>query len=283
MPKNTIAIITDKPKDLFKNSYFVGHLIPYWRERQLRVAIGTKWSLPNADIAILHVDATKVSFLYKFLSKKYPVVLNGNFFDNSKRKVSRNLLLKEDTYQGSVIIKTNRNFGGLPELSKKRDKRKILEETSDLSSVDWLTIKGICSDKYPVIPLKSQVPEQVWNNKNLVVEKFLPEYAANGLFCLRACLFFGEQEVNILVTSRDPVIKGSNLCSWEILEDPVPDELRRLREVLRMDFGRLDYVISEGKVVLYDANKTATLSRQASVELAEQVVRPLSHGIDPFL
>ncbi len=283
MANKTIAIITDKPGIFFKTGYFVACLVPYWQERQLKVVIGSKWSLPKADVAILHVDVTEIPFFFKLLSKVYPIVLNGCFTNNSKRKISKNILSREDNYNGPVIIKTNNNYGGLQEINKRRNKNRILHDLTQLPSIDWSKIKGILPGKYPVIDSKENVPEKVWKNRYLVVEKFIPELNSDGLFCLRACLFFGNVELNILVSSREPVIKGNNLCSWEITSAPAPDQLRDLKKDLCMDFGRLDYVMHEEEVILYDANKTASLSRQASVDLAEQVVRPLASGIDSFL
>lgn len=285
MHKKTIAIITDKPKSLFSSSYLVRHLIPLWQDRGYRVEISTKWSFPPADIALLHVDFTRVPFVYRLISKKYPMVLNEHFFDNSKAKVSQNLLDVNDRYQGPVIVKTNGNFGGMPDISRdaKGDNRKILKADSDFEGVDWRAIRAIHPENYPVFPGKSDVPDGVWRNRRLVVEKFLPEYDGKGLYRLRACFFFGDREINMVVTSAKPVIKGSNICSRELLDGPAPAELRALREKLKIDFGRLDYVVRDGRVVLYDANKTATLSRQSALEWADRVILPLSYGIEKYL
>ncbi|MGE4544478.1 MAG: hypothetical protein AB7D06_10270 [Pedobacter sp.] len=285
MKKKTIAIITDKPKSIYKIPYLISHLIPCWSERAFNVVIGTKWTLPKADIALLHVDATKVSRIYQIMCKKYPIVLNGNFLDNSKQKVSRNLLSMGEDYHGPVIIKTNGNYGGFLDIPKKKRDHShiILKETTDIKSVKWKSIQAISPGKYPVLEHQADIPNDVWKNKRLVVEKFIPEYDMNGLYCLRACFFFGEKEINMMVTSTEPVIKGNNICSRQLVNSPAPEQLRNIREKLKIDFGRFDYVMSEGKVVLYDVNKTATMSQQASIEWADQVIRPLSLGIDEYL
>jgi hypothetical protein len=46
-----------------------------------------------------------------------------------------------------------------------------------------------------------------------------------------------------------------------------------------MDFGRIDYAIYKGNIVIFDANKTATLSNQASNEMYDSVIYPLALGI----
>lgn len=285
MHKKTIAIVTDKPKSVFNSSYLISYLIPLWQDRGHRVVISTKWPFPDADVALLHVDLTRVPLVYRLISKKYPVVLNGNFPDNSKAIVSQHLLKIEDHYAGPVIVKTNGNFGGMPDIAKssKGDSRRVLNETFNLETLNWHAIRAISPESYPVFRDKSDVPAGVWRNRHLVVEKFLPEYDGNGLYRMRACFLFGDQEVNMVVTSEKPVIKGSNICSRELLDEPAPEALRVLRKKLKIDFGRLDYAVSEGRVVLYDANKTATLSRQSGLEWADRVIRPLSHGIEKYL
>jgi hypothetical protein len=39
----------------------------------------------------------------------------------------------------------------------------------------------------------------------------------------------------------------------------IPDELRRLRREMGFDFGKFDYGIVDGRVVLYDANRTPVM------------------------
>ncbi len=282
--RKRIVVITDNPESIKKQTYLVRYLIPFWKERGFNITIVTAEESVDADIAILHVDATQVPILYAEVCQQYPVVLNGNFLDNSKSIVSRHLVKKEDNFFAPVIIKTDANYGGLPEIRSKDSNSidLIVKDTQDIDMIDWAKVQAIHPDQYLVLQSADLVPNAVWSNPNLIVEKFLPERTAEGLYCLRACLFFGDQEINIIAFSKSPVVKGSNVISQKILKTETPTELQKLRKELNIDFGRLDYVIADGNVVLYDANKTATLSHQTSVDWAEQVTLPLSFGIEAF-
>lgn len=54
--------------------------------------------------------------------------------------------------------------------------------------------------------------------------------------------------------SLSPVVKlGRTL---EPISDPVPPELREARRRLGFDYGKFDYGIVDGSMVLYDVNRT---------------------------
>jgi hypothetical protein len=57
-----------------------------------------------------------------------------------------------------------------------------------------------------------------------------------------------------LARSQEPVIKGANILEFE--EAPTPPELYSIRQRLGFDYGRFDYVLRDGKVVLFDVNRT---------------------------
>jgi hypothetical protein len=66
-----------------------------------------------------------------------------------------------------------------------------------------------------------------------------------------------------------------------ILTDPVPDELRTLRQQLGFDYGKFDYGLVDGEVFLYDANSTP--GRSAFPERHTDTIRTLSRGIQDFV
>src|SRR5262245_35758307 len=70
---------------------------------------------PEADLAILHVDLTVTPPEYLELGARYPRCLNLAVTDISKRRISRNLVTRDDDYDGPVMVKTDRNYGGRPE------------------------------------------------------------------------------------------------------------------------------------------------------------------------
>src|SRR5215831_5343530 len=69
----------------------------------------------RADLVIPHVDLTVTPKEYRDFFLAYPHVINRRVVDISKSRVSANLVRKNDGYTGPVIVKTERNYGGLPE------------------------------------------------------------------------------------------------------------------------------------------------------------------------
>ena len=61
------------------------------------------------------------------------------------------------------------------------------------------------------------------------------------------------------------------------LTEPVPEELRQTRRQLGFDYGKFDYGVVNGEVVLYDANRTPGASSDAAIH--EQTIDVLSKGL----
>lgn len=79
--------------------------------------------------------------------------------------------------------------------------------------------------------------------------------------------------------SPDPVVKFRGVM--ERTDDPVPDELRRVRARMGFDYGKFDYGIVDGEVVLYDVNRTPGAAADPRVHVA--TVDALAPGLDDFL
>jgi hypothetical protein len=76
-------------------------------------------------------------------------------------------------------------------------------------------------------------------------------------------------------------VKSSSVIRREVLRD-VPDELRRIRADLGFDFGKFDYAIVDGKVVLYDVNRTPTYGGFDREDFLPNM-RHLAEGIRGFM
>ena len=63
----------------------------------------------------------------------------------------------------------------------------------------------------------------------------------------------------------------------ERTSEPVPDELRRIRQEMGFDYGKFDYGVVNGEVVLYDVNRTPGASADPRVHA--QTVEALSPGL----
>lgn len=259
--------------------YNISHLSKIWLEQghQVHVSFGLNEPLPEVDIAILHVDRTIVPEEYTHALKDYPIVVNRNVTDISKSVISSYLLSVDDTYDGPVIIKTNNNFFGYREQISQYAGHKITE------ALTWENITSLKT--YLISKSLNEVPPDIWNNKSLVVEKFLPERNKEGGFCLRGWTFLGNKELYYISTSSNPVIKGDNIINREYLPtELIPREVRDKRKILGFDYGKFDFTIHGGKPILFDVNKTAgirakTIKRDGFMERATT----LSNGILSFL
>jgi hypothetical protein len=112
------------------------------------------------------------------------------------------------------------------------------------------------------------------------VERFLPERDGN-FYCLRTWVFLGPAETNSLCWAKSPIVKSHNVVKREAVPE-VPQELRDIRQALGFDFGKFDYAIVDGRVVLYDVNRTPTLGN-FDEEVVRERLSTLASGIDAYL
>jgi hypothetical protein len=228
---------------------------------------------PEGDLAIMHVDLSLIPDVYSEACKRYPVVINGSATDIRKRRVSRNLVGPGDGWTGPVIIKTDLNYGGIPEWN-------VLQQSNgEGPPADLPSGPIVSTDRpYPILRSSGQVPMEVWSNPGLVVERFLPEQDAQG-FWTRAWVFFGDRERCTRYLSNAPIVKTSGILARESV--PVPDELRAERERLGFDYGKFDFVVRDGKAILLDANRTP--SAPPSNPDVETSNANLARGLESFL
>jgi hypothetical protein len=118
-----------------------------------------------------------------------------------------------------------------------------------------------------------------------VVEKFRPERNENGEFVLRVWIFFGDRGIYYQCISEEPIIKSHNTIRRQDLDvNTIPPELAEIRAQLGFDYGKFDFGLTEGELVLYDVNRTPGSSRGGtSTPRAEQNILNLSKGLDCFI
>jgi hypothetical protein len=272
----SLAILTDSTDDVLRGGYLIHLMIPRWEAMGFEVVVVTdKDKFVPADVALLHVDLTVIPDSCRRLAERYPVVLNGGVLDIRKRRFSRLLLDRPESWEGRVIVKTDWNYGGWREFRKRvlespigRLGRRWGTEESVLNKFAWLEQRRpwrwkrmLLTDSYLVCPEPGLVPRGVWRNPNLIVERFAAERDGDE-YCCRHWLFFGDREVNRRSISPQAVVKVSGRLEW--LSDPVPEELRKVRAQLGFDYGKFDYGIVDGEVILYDVNRTPGSSSDPS-------------------
>jgi hypothetical protein len=272
------------------SGHFIWAMRDVWREQghAVEVVKGTGKNL-HADLVIPHVDATVLPTKYEQYLQEYPCVVNRGVLDISKRRISGNLLTDADSWDGQVVVKTNLNCGGAPEVNFSGSKiflatkhtrsiwRTLFNRKRRATSDDWAKVSCMKCEDYPVFPSIKEVPPAIFSNPWLVVERFLPE-RENGIYYLRIYQFFGDQGYCARLGSPRPIVKQVNIVSRE--EVPIPDEVMEVRRRLRMDYGKLDFVLHNGRVIVFDANRTP--GRIKPEERRRANARRLADGLESF-
>jgi hypothetical protein len=234
----------ERPGDFHR---FMLHAVgELWKEAGHKVLVHYGCDdLPDADLAILHVNHSVVPQEYVDAVKRYPRSLNGDAVDIRKRTVSRNLLSRGDDWDGPVIVKTDLNYSGFPEWRA----AKWAYDRGEGGPV------GPPPRPYRLFQSVREVPERVWDKPAMVVERFLPEFDGEHYY-LRVYLFLGDRGRSRRSRSLKRIIKGHNIIDVDQTPLEIPEFIVAERERLGFDFGKFDYVIHDGEPILLDANRT---------------------------
>jgi len=256
-----IAILLHERQRGKRTRYVIDSLCEVWQRRGFEVSYlyGIK-TRPVADLLIPHVDLTHTPPEYVEYIRSFPNVINRDVTDISKRRISTHLLRAGEDYRGPVIVKTDNNSGGRPEYWLWRRRHPVFARL-------WRRVVPVAEgvfgrrfawrrllDKYPIYNSLSEVPPGVFRNPALVVERFLPEREGDRYF-MRHYLFLGDRARNVRVADSTPFMRRS----WAVPVDeglPVPEQVLAFRRRLGMDYGKIDYTIHNGEVVIVDVNRT---------------------------
>lgn len=268
MTPKRIAILFHESEHRRWPGYAISHMAKCWVEagHAVRYVFGVGRVVP-ADLAILHVDLSVVPDEYLAFARVYPRTLNSRVADVRKSTFSRHLLGAGDAHDGPVIVKSDLNFGGLPELLLRRGGVPMITQVANL----WRSLAGVrhgrrpsrflTSTGYRIYPSLRDVPPSSLADPGLVVEKFLPE-REDGLYWLRVYHFLGDRLTSVRIGSPHPVVKSRNTVRRMAIE-PHP-EIVALRMALGFDYGKFDYVVHDGRAILLDLNKTPGEGRRVT-------------------
>lgn len=291
-PRITLALLTHPLDDFAQGRSLVNLMIPRWEAMGIRVVIADPDHYVPADLAFLHVSLSVVPDAYRRLAERYARVVNGAALDMRKRRFSRQIVERDGPDPGMVIVKTDANSGGYRELRGRvlesapgflvrgPDRRETLcRWVANLESRrSWRRRRALPVDHYPVFASRDLVPAGVWRNPHLVVERFRADREGDQ-YCCRHWLFLGSREVHRRTLSPHPIVRFP--CPMEPLPDPVPEELRAIRRERGFDYGKFDYGIVDGRVVLYDVNRTTGTADDPSVH--NETIEILAPGIFDFV
>jgi hypothetical protein len=224
--------------------YTIHDYAAVWREDGHRVTFlfGPDAYEP-ADVALLHVNLSVVPAEYLALAARYPVALNARARDIRKSTFSTLRVRRSDPWSGPVIVKSDLNYGGAPEVLHGVVAPPNAERVKFRSPLDYRVVARI-----------DDVAAADWDDPSVIVERFVPEME-RGRFVTRVMSFFGDRATAGKLLGPRPVVNGATQSRIERVE-PHPQMLR-LRRTLGIDFGKLDYVLGEdGEPILLDVNKT---------------------------
>lgn len=228
----------------------------------------------GGDLLILHVNLSRVPAAFLAAAARFPASINAAVTDISKRSYSQLLVVADSDWDGPVIVKSNLNYHGLPEVwhNERASARGLDAPYPDVRPVM----------DYDIYPRLSEVPEPCWTDPMRVVEKFIPEVVKDG-FGVRAYIFCGAAERCTLHVAPTGIVKGEGIIRSEVV--PVPPQLRQLRDRMGFDYGKFDFVMHNGAPVLLDANKTPSgVSARGTISHhIAQGNRTLADGLEGLL
>ncbi len=235
--------------------YLIHHLAQVWSEDGLEVVYlyGIERFVP-ADLVLVHVDLSVVPESYLEYAARYPIVLNGRLQDIRKTVTSRYLVQPADDWDGPVIVKSDLNCGGAAEYGSSQTGLRRLRVVRAVAR-RLTPIPTSCD--YRIFERLADVPPALAENPDLVVERFLPDIE-DGLYHVHMYQFLGDGERCSRIGSREPVFKADTSTTAHVVEPHA--EARAWRDELGLDYGKIDYTLHEGEVILLDANKTTGAS-----------------------
>ncbi len=224
--------------------YTVARMVPVWEADGHEVVrlFGTEAFVP-ADLVFVHVDLSDVPEAYLAFAARYPAAVNGRVRSIRKRAFSAHILGEDDPWEGPVIVKSDRNYGGMPEA---------------LRGLPRLDGQGTGAPfaspaEYAVLAHRKEVPPWVFRSPDYVVQRFLPE-VEDGLFHVRSYTFLGDWGECRRLGSEHPVVKAETKATTA--PAPVDPRVEALRRDQGLDYGKIDYLYHQGELVVLDLNKT---------------------------
>jgi hypothetical protein len=292
LPRKIVILIHERDVKASRRPYVIWGVKEIWERQGIEVEVvrGVDRRV-DADLAISHVALTIVPEEYRAYLARYPVVLNRGAWDMSKRRISANLVRPGEGYEGPVIVKTDRNYGGRREeeffanvswdVGRRFASlwRRLAWGRTRREAQAWRTVGFLDPDTYPIYDSPREVPPAVFENPALVVERFLPEREGD-LYALRACAFLGDRHVSLRLLSPHPVVKASSKARTEVPPHP---GVFAVRERLGLDFGKIDYVVRDGEMVLFDANRNPGFGKGGAGDFRQHVAEHLAGGLAALL
>jgi hypothetical protein len=249
--RRRIAILHSRGSDPAERAHMVMMIADFLTASGIDVVhlYGTARFEP-ADAIFVHVDLSVVQRDYLDFARRYPIRINAEAADIRKRGFVDGLLDAGSDYPAPVIVKSNLNYGGAPE----QKERSMLERAAHRlrRMAEGTNAMTQTKDDYRIYPSLSKVPPSSFS-KDMIVQKLMLEKDGDQNL-LREYFFFDDLHFESIERSSDMIITEDEQLGCKPFE-PHP-KLRKVRERLKLDYGKIDYVMSNGEPFIFDANKT---------------------------
>jgi len=202
--------------------------------------------------AFVHVDLTTVPAPFTWVSSFYPRCLNGRSNSVARDLYSTARLLPGDHFSGPAIVKTLLNHRGLPELMHAATERR-------LGRLDNALRDRVCP-KYQIYASVKDIPDVVWSDSGLIVERFVPGTLDLPIIKYRH-EFMLDIELNTRAEFNDLLCDPGSLIRLDFVEG-APQEVYDVRRRLKLDFGSIDFFMVVDRATVIDVNKTTSFTPQ---------------------
>ncbi len=215
----------------------------------------------EADGIFVHVDLSVVPRRIRRFAQRYPKQINANASNIRKRASVDGLLNRGDSYAGPVIVKSDLNYGGLPELKALTLSGRALRRLRRmLSGQPARTI--LTKADYRIFPSLGDVPPEYFTPDNVVQKLILEKDGEKNL--LREYMFLGNLHYeNIERSSAEIITEDEHISCEPFVPHP---RLLRLRRQLNLGYGKIDYVMVDGEPFIFDVNKTMGMGSKGGTE-----------------
>ncbi len=207
-----------------------------------------------ADAVFVHVDLSVVPEAYLSFAQRYPKQINAQARDIRKRAFADGLLESGDVYPAPVIVKSNLNYGGLPEQNERSLLERASQKVRGLLSGSTPT-RVLAKEDYKIYPKLADVPAQYFDSDHIVQKLILEKRGEMNL--LREYFFLGDCAFENIESSAEVIITEDDHVSC-LPFAPHP-RLLEIRKRLHLDYGKIDYVMTQSGPFVFDVNKTIGL------------------------
>jgi len=253
-----LHIFVDRPKSFHMQGQYI-----FQRALQVLKPAGLDYHVldyPDANlsasVSMVHVDLTVVPDQYFPGKANYRKNLNGDARSIHRLLYSKARISSVNEYEGPVIVKTVLNHRGLPELVYRRRHDVLFKLGYLLQGVFDKQAKTRYCPEYQVYDSARNVPDQVWQDQRLMVERFLPGVLTPPIAKCRYDFF-----LDVCLHTRviyDDILADHGKVREIVHLTEVPQAVMNVRQQLGLDFGSIDYFEVDGQAIVVDANKTTT-------------------------